>query len=63
VYTTYKRFGSIWKKSEIYALPLKRKPGPGDKSMEAVMDSIPGMDKKILKDGKEIPWDQGKNVH
>jgi hypothetical protein len=63
VYTTNKRFGSIWKKPEIYALPLKRKPGPGDKSMEAVIDSMPGMDEKILEDRKEKPWYQGKKVH
>jgi hypothetical protein len=63
VYTTYKGFGSIRKKPEIYALPLKREPGPGDKSMEAVMDSLPAMVEKILEDGKEIPWYQGKNVH
>jgi hypothetical protein len=63
VYITYKGFGSIRKKPEIYALPLKRKPGLGNRSMEAVMDSMPGMDEKILEDGKEIPWYQGKNVH
>jgi hypothetical protein len=63
VYTTYKGFGSIRKKPEIYALPLKKKPGPGNRSMEAVMDSMPAMDEKILEDGKEILWYQGKNVH
>jgi hypothetical protein len=63
VYTTYKGFGSIQKKPEIYALPLKKKPRPGDRSMEAVMDSMPAMDEKILEDGKEIPWYQGKNIH
>jgi hypothetical protein len=31
--------------------------------MEAVMDSMPAMDEKILEDGKEILWYQGKNVH
>ena len=30
--------------------------------MEVVMDSMPAMDEKILEDGKEIPWYQGKNV-
>jgi hypothetical protein len=63
VYTTYKGFGSIRKKPEIYALPLKRKPGPGDRSMEAVMEHMPDMEEKIIEDGKEIPWYQGKNVH
>jgi hypothetical protein len=63
VYTTYKGFGSIRKKPEIYALPLKRKPVPGDRSMEAVMDRMPDIEEKIVEDGKEIPWYQGKNVH
>jgi hypothetical protein len=63
VYTTYKGFGSIRKKPEIYALLLKRKLGPGDRSMEAVMEHMPDMDEKIIEDGKEIPWYQGKNVH
>jgi hypothetical protein len=62
-YTTYKGFGPIWKKPEIYALPLKRKPIWGDKSMEAVIDRMPAMDKKIHEDGKEIPLYKGKNVH
>jgi hypothetical protein len=44
VYTTYKGFGSIRKKLEIYALPLKRRPGPGDRSMEAVMDRMPNIE-------------------
>jgi hypothetical protein len=63
VYITYKGFGSIRKKPEIYALPLKRKPGPGDRSMEAVMERMPNMEEKIIEDGKEILWYQGKNVH
>jgi hypothetical protein len=63
VYTTYKGFGSIRKKLEIYALQLKRRPGPGDRSMEAVMDRMPDMEEKIVEDGKEIPWYEGKNVH
>jgi hypothetical protein len=63
VYTTYKGFGSIRKKPEIYALPLKRKPRLGDRSMEAVMERMPDMEEKIIEDGKEIPWYQGKNVH
>jgi hypothetical protein len=63
VYTAYKGFGSIRKKPEIYALPLKRKPGPGDMSLKAVMERMPDMDEKIIEDGKEIPWYQGKNVH
>jgi hypothetical protein len=63
VYTTYKGFGSIRKKPEIYALPLKRRPGPGDRSMEAVMDRMPDIEEKIVEDGKEIPWYEGKNVH
>jgi hypothetical protein len=50
VYTTYKGFGSIRKKPEIYALLLKRKPGPENRSMEAVMDSMAAMDEKILED-------------
>jgi hypothetical protein len=63
VYTIYKGFGSIRKKPEINALPLKRKSRPGNRSMEVVMDSMPSMDDKILENGKEIPWYQGKNVH
>jgi hypothetical protein len=63
VFTTYKGFGSIRKKPEIYALPLKRRPGPGDRSMGAVMERMPDMEEKIIEDGKEIPWYQGKNVH
>jgi hypothetical protein len=63
VYTTYKGFGSIRKKPEIYALPLKRKPGPGDRNMQAVMERMPDMEEKIIEDGKEIPWYQGKNIH
>jgi hypothetical protein len=63
VYTTYKGFGSIRKKPKIYALPLKRRPVPGDMSMEAVMDRMPDIDETIVEDGKEIPWYQGKNVH
>jgi hypothetical protein len=63
VYTTYKGFGSIRKKPEIYALPMKRKPGPRDRSLEAVMERMPDMEEKIIEDGKEIPWYQGKNVH
>jgi hypothetical protein len=63
VYTTYKGFGSIRKKPKIYALPLKRKPGPGDRRMEAVIERMPDMDEKIIEDGKVIPWYQGKNVH
>jgi hypothetical protein len=63
VYTTYKGFGSIRKKPEIYALLLKRRPTPGNRSMEAVMDHMLDMDEKIIEDGKEIPWYQGKNVH
>jgi hypothetical protein len=63
VYTTYKGFGSIRKKPEIYALLLKRKPVPGDRSMEVVMDRMPDIEEKIVEDGKEIPWYQGKNVH
>jgi hypothetical protein len=55
VYTTFKGFGSIRKKPEIYALPLKRKPGPGHRSMEAVMERMPNMKEKIIEDGKEIP--------
>jgi hypothetical protein len=31
--------------------------------MEAVMKRMPGMEEKIIEDGKEIPWYQGKNVH
>jgi hypothetical protein len=63
VYTAYKGFGSIRKKPEIYALPLKRRLGPGDRSMEAVMERMLDMEEKIIEDGKEIPWYQGKNVH
>jgi hypothetical protein len=63
VYTTYKGFGSIRKKPEIYALPLKRKPGPRDRNMEAVMERMFDMEEKIIEDRKEIPWYQGKNVH
>jgi hypothetical protein len=63
VYTTYKGFGSIRKKPEIYALPLKRRPGPGDRSMEAVMERMPDIEENIFEDGKEIPWYQGKNIH
>jgi hypothetical protein len=63
VYTTYKGFGSIRKKPEIYALPLKKKPVPRDKNMEAVMDCMPSMDEKIHEDGKEIPWYEGKNIY
>jgi hypothetical protein len=63
MYTTYKGFGSIRKKPKIYALPLKRKPGPGNMSMEAIMEHMPDMEEKIIEDGKEIPWYQGKNVH
>jgi hypothetical protein len=63
VYTTYKGFGSIRKKPEIYALPLKRRPGPGDRNMEVVMERMPDIEEKIIEDGKEIPWYQGKNVH
>jgi hypothetical protein len=63
VYTTFKGFGSIRKKPEIYALPLKRKPEPRDRSMEAVMERMPDMEEKIIEDGKETPWYQGKNVH
>jgi hypothetical protein len=55
VYTIYKGFGSIRKKPEIYALPLKRKPGPGDRSMEAVMERMPNMEETIIEDEKEIP--------
>jgi hypothetical protein len=55
VYTTYEGFGSIRKKPEIYALPLKRKPVPEDRSMEAVMDRMPDIEEKIVEDGKEIP--------
>jgi hypothetical protein len=55
VYTTYKGFGSIRKKPEIYALPLKKRPALGDRSMEAVMDHMPDMDEKIIEDRKEIP--------
>jgi hypothetical protein len=63
VYTIYKGFGSIRKKLEIYALPLKRRPGPGDRSMEAVMDRMPDIEEKIVENGKEIPWYQRKNIH
>jgi hypothetical protein len=56
VYTTYKGFGSIRKKLEIYTLLLKRKPEPGDRSMEAVMECMLNMKEKIIEDGKEIPW-------
>jgi hypothetical protein len=63
VYTTYKGFGLIRKKPEINALPLKRRLGPRDKSMEAVMDRMLDINDKIVEDGKEIPWYQGKNVH
>jgi hypothetical protein len=31
--------------------------------MEAVMDRMPDIEKKIVEDGKEIPWYEGKNVH
>jgi hypothetical protein len=62
VYTTYKGFGSIRKKPEIYALPLMRKTGPGDRSMEAVMENMPDMEEKIIEDRNENPWYQGKNV-
>jgi hypothetical protein len=31
--------------------------------MEAVMECILDMEEKIIEDGKEIPWYQGKNVH
>jgi hypothetical protein len=55
VYTIYKGFGSIRKKPEIYVLPLKRKPGPGDRSMEAVMERMPNMEETIIEDEKEIP--------
>jgi hypothetical protein len=44
-------------------VPLKRKPGPGYTNMEAVMERMPDMEEKIIEDGKEIPWYQGKNVH
>jgi hypothetical protein len=44
-------------------LPLKRKPVPGDKNMEVVMDWMPIMNEKIIEDGKEIPWYKRKNVH
>jgi hypothetical protein len=63
VYTTYKGFGSIRKRPEIYALPLKRKSGLGDRSMEAVMEHMPDMEETIIEDEKEIPWYQGKNIH
>jgi hypothetical protein len=62
MYTT-KKFGSIRKKPEIYALPLKRKPVAGDKNMQAFMNRMPGMNEKIHEDGKEIPWYKAKNVH
>jgi hypothetical protein len=55
--------GSIRKNPEIYALPLKKKLGPGDRSMEAIMERMPDMEETIIKDGKEIPWYQGKIVH
>ena len=63
MYTTYKGFGAIRKKPQIYALLLKRKSGPGDRSMEAVMECMPDMEEKIIEDGKEIPWYQGKNIY
>jgi hypothetical protein len=31
--------------------------------MEAVMDRMLDIEEKIVEDGKEIPWYQGKNVH
>lgn len=63
MYTTYKGFGAIRKKPEIYALPLQRRPGPQDRGMEAVMERMPEMDEMIIEDGIEMPWYQGKNVH
>ena len=63
MYTTYKEFGSIRKKPEIYSLLLKRRPALEDRSMEAVMDRMPDMDEKIIEDKKEIPWYKGKSIH
>jgi hypothetical protein len=34
---------------------LKRRLGPGDMSMEAVMERMPDIEEKIVEDGKEIP--------
>jgi hypothetical protein len=31
--------------------------------MEAIMERMPDIEEKIIEDGKEIPWYQGKNVH
>jgi hypothetical protein len=59
VYTTYKGFGSIRKKPEIYTLPLKRKPAPGDRNMEAVMKRMP--DK--LTWTRRLMRTERKNVH
>lgn len=62
--TEYKGYGAIRKKPEIYTIPLKRAPVPGvDIGMEAVMDSCPDYDARIVEDGREIPWWQGENVH
>ena len=64
VLTTYKGYGSIRKKPEIHAIPLKRAPIEGvDKGMDAVMDSCPAETDTIEEDSVTIPWWEGRNVH
>ena len=65
--------GIIRKKPELYYLPLKRAPRwkreksanlmIRDKGMELIMDWMPDIKEIILKDGREIPWYEGKDVH
>jgi hypothetical protein len=63
VYTTYKGFGSIHKKPEIYALPLKRKSLPTYKRMDLVIDQILDIIEKTTKDGNEISWNNRKDIY
>ena len=63
VYTTYKGFGSIHKKPEIYALPLKRKSFPTNKRMDSIIDQILDIVKKTTKDRNKISWYNRKDIY
>lgn len=64
IYTTYKGYGSIWKKLEIYAIPPKRAAIKDvDRGMDVVMELLHAETKTIEEIGNCIPWWQGTNVH
>ena len=59
----YKGYGSIRKKPEIHAVPLKMRPTTVENGIDIVMDSMPAEGSKVMVDGVEVDWWNSPDVH